>query len=485
MNLDATRLEGECHSRIKGGLKFEKVGEECKQENHMIQRIRRLRVLLVLPALATTGWAQDLSDEELRREIQELKARLSRLESVLDSRQTKEEPKPAVSATRAPEESSDPNSFKASWKNGLNLETADKQFTFQVGGRLQNDWAFFSADRELQPVIGTLQDGTEFRRARILLAAHLYGRLELKAEYDFAGGDAAFKDVFIAWDGVPGLGAVRFGHQKEPFSLEEITSSKYITFLERGLPNLFSPSRNTGVVIQNTAAGERVNWAAGVFREADDTGLGQAEGDFNFTARVTGLPWHQDGGGRLLHLGAAYSRQGAPTGLLRYRQRPEAHLATRFVDTGSFATESQDLLGLEAALVAGPFSLQSEYISAFVDRPPGAADPRFSGYYVQASFFPTGEHRVYKKSSAAFDRLRPKANFFDGRGGKGAWELAARFSHLDLEDSNIQGGELDDFTFGVNWYLNPNTRVMWNYVYSDRENTGDAHVFQTRFHIDF
>ncbi len=44
---------------------------------------------------------------------------------------------------------------------------------------------------------------------------------------------------------------------------------------------------------------------------------------------------------------------------------------------------------------------------------------------------------------------------------------------------------MDDFTFGVNWYLNPNTRFMWNYVYSERERVGDAHVLQTRFHIDF
>ena len=49
----------------------------------------------------------------------------------------------------------------------------------------------------------------------------------------------------------------------------------------------------------------------------------------------------------------------------------------------------------------------------------------------------------------------------------------------------IQGGELRDFTFGVNWYLNPNTRFMWNYGWAERIDLGSANLFQSRFQVDF
>ncbi len=444
---------------------------------------------LLVAACTAFGLAGEASDEDLRREVEELKQRLARLEALLESgtripaRHSEEETPAAAPAETAPAEEAepaDPSRFEARWNNGLRLETRDERFEFQVGGRLQNDWAFFSADDSLER-LAPIQDGTEFRRARVLLAATLFRQIEMKAEYDFAGGDAAFKDVYLGLTDLPGVGSIRFGHQKEPFSLEELTSSKYITFLERALPNTFAPSRNSGVVMQNTLARERVNWALGVFRDANDNAFAVGEGGYNFSTRFTGLPWYRDED-RLLHLGIAYSRQNSPLDLLRYRQRPEAHLAPRIVNTGFFPSSSQDLLGLEAALVSGPFSVQSEYAGAFVNTPSGS-DPRFSSFYVQASYFPTGEHRVYKKSAASFDRVKPKGSFFDG--GRGAWELAARYSHLDLDDADVSGGRLDDFTFGVNWYLNPNTRFMWNYVYSERERVGDAHVLQTRFHIDF
>ena len=67
----------------------------------------------------------------------------------------------------------------------------------------------------------------------------------------------------------------------------------------------------------------------------------------------------------------------------------------------------------------------------------------------------------------------------------GAWEVCLRYSHLDLTDGLIAGGVLDDFTVALNWYLNPNTRFMFNYVYADREDVGSANIFQMRFHIDF
>ena len=373
--------------------------------------------------------------------------------------------------------------FKMYWKNGIRFQTADKAFSFKFGGRIMNDWAFMSEDDSLKAAIGQLQDATtEFRRARLYISGAVYERIIFKAQYDFAGGDADFKDVYLGLKKLPGVGTLKVGHFKEAFGLEELTSSKYITFMERSLPVIFAPSRNTGIGVNNTALNKRLTWAAGLF--LDTGGYGDeddAENSAAATARITGLPWYQ-GKDRLLHLGLSYSNRDAKDDAVEYDQSPEAHLAPDFVDTGSIVADSENRFGIEVALVHGPFSLQGEYMGANVETPDGS-DPSFSGYYASASYFLTGEHRAYKNSSGTFDRVKPKTNF--GKGGSGAWEVAIRYSGLDLNDAPIQGGELEDITFGLNWYLNPNVRTMFNYVLADLDTVGDAEIVQLRFQIDF
>jgi phosphate-selective porin OprO/OprP len=117
-------------------------------------------------------------------------------------------------------------------------------------------------------------------------------------------------------------------------------------------------------------------------------------------------------------------------------------------------------------------------------------DPEFDGFYIYGSYFLTGESRKYSTSNGAFDRVTPKANFHPTEGGWGAWEIGLRYSTIDLSDGAINGGEADNITVGLNWYLNPNVRWMANYVYSDVENREDVsdddlNIVQTRFQIDF
>lgn len=376
----------------------------------------------------------------------------------------------------------DENTFHVYWRDGLRFDTADGRIKLKIGGRLQNDWMFGSGDEALESALGEVSGGTEFRRAWLHVSGTLYNVIEFKAQYGLEGGDVTIKDAYIGIRSIPTLGTFRIGHFKEPFSLEEITGSGYTTFLERSLPNVFAPSRNNGFAVMNRASG--ITWALGVFRDTDGYGvLKDNEEDWALTGRLTALPWNEDGGRRLLHLGGAFSIRSPNDDVLRYRQRPEAHLTYRFVDTSSFAAESVNLYGLEAALVYNSFSLQGEYVSAAVSSDQ-LGDPSFNGYYLFATYFLTGEHRRYSGSSASFSRLPPNRNFgFDG--GMGAWEVCLRYSHLDLTDGLVFGGVLDDFTIALNWYANPNTRFMFNYVYADREDVGAANIFQMRFHIDF
>ena len=156
----------------------------------------------------------------------------------------------------------------------------------------------------------------------------------------------------------------------------------------------------------------------------------------------------------------------------------------RFVDTGAITTDGVDLLNPEVALVAGAFSLQGEYMRALVDGSPGS-NLGFQGGYVQVSFFLTGENRADKTPGAAFSGVRPGRNFLGRGGGCGVWEIGLRYSALDLNEEEVRGGELRDVTVGLNWYLNPNTRVAMNYVRADLASVVDSDVFQTRLQVEF
>ena len=110
-----------------------------------------------------------------------------------------------------------------------------------------------------------------------------------------------------------------------------------------------------------------------------------------------------------------------------------------------------------------------------------------NGYYGQVSYFLTGESRPYKSSYAGFSRVKPNNNY--GFNGKGSIELVARISKMDL--SNAEKGILDSKTIGVNWYLNPNTRVMFNYVMGELSESDEFGIItqenavMMRVQIDF
>ncbi len=390
------------------------------------------------------------------------------------------------------------NFLAAYWKSGLRLDSADGQFKLKIGGRIMNDWAVYSTDKKVRRQFGRIGDGTEFRRARFFMEGSVYGNIKYKFQYDFASSDP-FKDAYIQLRKLPMAGNFTVGHFKEPFSLEELTSSKYITFMERSLPNVFSSGRNLGVRLNRAFMDKRATAAFGFFREGNpadtDTTFGNS-GTYNATTRLTMLPWYVEKGRQLVHLGLSYRHAFHDKGeRVRFRQRPEAHLGPRFVETPRFHIEDVDYFNPEVALVYGPASLQFEWMSALVDRPSGD-DIQYDGFYVFGSFFLTGENRPYKTSSGAFDRVKPRNNF-DWKGGYGALELAARYSMLDLNDEDMNGGELSNFTFGVNWYLNPNVRFMLNYVRAmlDEDDCyykgdmgdhcGDADIVQARFQVDF
>ncbi len=403
--------------------------------------------------------------------------------------------------------------FRVYWKKSLRLETGDGQAKLKLGGQIHNDWYWYGQDHSFRDITDQ-EDGTELRRARVYVSGTLYENLRFKAQYDFADGDADFKSVWIELTKVPGVQNIRVGQFKEPFSLEERVADNDMTFMERALPNAFAPSRNTGAMVHGAYLGEpgeaRLTTALGVFRTTDSYGNDATDGGYAGTARVTGLPWYEDGGRRLLHLGLGYTHRNVGD-TLRIRQRPESHGADRLVDTGNMNVHDMDAGVVEAALVYGPFSLQGEYFLNHVNTA-DRGDRDFDGFYVQASYTLTGEHRPYKNSEGEFGRIVPRNNFriHGDERGWGAWEIALRYSAIDLDDGHtrftdrlldlsreIRGGEEQNLTVGLNWYLNPNSRVMLNYIHANIENnnlgTGrfwrdrdyDLDILQSRFQVTF
>ncbi len=385
---------------------------------------------------------------------------------------------------------------------------AAEKFSVSVDGRVYVDSVFFGQSAGSVAAFGDAQDTVQFRTARLGAQGSGFDVFDYKIEVDFAGRDStndqstAFKDVYLGINDLPFLGRVQIGHYKEPISLEELTSSRYITFMERSLLNVFAPQRNVGIAAYRFSENERFTFAFGGFRTIGDKPpyVADDDGGYAFTMRGTYLPWYDEAtnGRGLLHLGLGYSYRDVDDPNQRVRTRAETNVGPYILDTGVIAgVEDYQLLNPEIAFVYGPFSVQAEYIAAFYNRAVNDAD--FHAAYVQTSYFLTGEHRPYDRKKGVFTRVKPFENFFRVRTcdgniemGKGAWELAYRYSWLDLDDADAQvfGGNSSDHTVGVNWYLNPYTRLMFNYVYaqvSPANNSADTDlsVFQMRAQFDF
>jgi phosphate-selective porin OprO/OprP len=164
----------------------------------------------------------------------------------------------------------------------------------------------------------------------------------------------------------------------------------------------------------------------------------------------------------------------------------------------------------ELAAVQGPWTFQAEWLASFTHHaqrlgPAGGAGPLadplfYQGGYVQLLYFLTDDHDHYSLERAAFDRVTPRENFFwvPGDGGSffgtGAWQVGARYNVLDLDDQGINGGILHNFTVGLNWFFNPNTKWQFNYIATYRDvsetvafpdGSGWIHGWGMRFAQDF
>jgi phosphate-selective porin OprO/OprP len=389
----------------------------------------------------------------------------------------------------------------ATWNNGFKLAD-DNGNSVKIGGRLYVDWAWFQSDDTYHESARLIPiDGTEFRTARLFAEGTMHDIVFYKFQVDLSSPSPRFKDAYIGLSKTPIFGMdLLVGQFKQPIGLEELTSSKYITFMERSQTAGYAISRESGIQLSRPFLEDRMTFRGSFFRNSTSRGTSLGNGTYGVASRLTAVPWKGEDS-NLLHLGFGFARRNRAIDSEFYVLEPEAHLQPIY-KLNEVPADAAYMYDVEAAAVVGPFSVQGEFMYMGNAAPDGLESSAFSSWYGQASWFITGESRPYKASRGIFNRVNPETPY--GRTGTGAFEIAARYSSTDLNDGIYQGGTLDAITLGANWYLNPNTRLMLNWVRSDgatptpglidpdepelgleQSATGVTKPIQTRFQVDF
>ena len=354
----------------------------------------------------------------------------------------------------------------------------------KISGRVHVDAFGFTNDDGYSQFAGGDDEPNRlgFRRLRFGVKGKVKDNMVYKIEAEFANGnDMEFRDAYAGWSDLPVLQKVLVGNQKRPFGLDHLNSSRFNVFLERPfvIEAFNEDARRLGIQSYGVSDDQAYNWRYGVFNQRNIQDEGNYVGDhlqLQIAGRFANTIWYDDvsGGRGYAHWAVSGAHADVSTDGLaesRFRTRPETRTTgTRVLDTGQIAgADFYDLIGFEGVVNVGPVQVVGEYQSNWVSRE-GFNQVQLDGGYVYVSYFLTGEHMPWDRSSGTLGRIKPFQNFWlvdkcDGcrDGGWGAFQLAARYSAIDLSDEDVLGGEAEGFTLSMNWYWNPNARVQVNY----------------------
>lgn len=404
-------------------------------------------------------------------------------------------------STRDSEKKKKSGEIKASFKDGIEWVSGDKQNKMSINGRIQADYRGFSEENSNNEA-----DTWDIRRAYLTAKGTFFGNYDFEITYN---GASAASDLQYAWLNARywDQAQVRFGQFKQPFGLEELGSSRFINFTERSFVSQLVPGVDRGAMLHGVPM-KGVTYALGMFngvgvqsgQNANDTAV-EADGKA-YTGRVTAnfaeLMGNKDA---VFHLGAAYSNSRENGNVTAFSMRSEGR-GTNILTTNGFtaigATNSgYDLkrTGLEGAVAYGPFKIQSEYIKAkfepdannlLMAGATAGEDYEIKAYNAAVTWMITGESYATTYKDGTFGgRMKPKNEFVTpGAPGFGAWEVGVRYSKFDASDFNTAAmtadvfnatganGEFNEaksYTFGLKWIPNGNVRYLLNYVKTDME----------------
>jgi len=429
----------------------------------------RHAILAIAIGAALAGTSASASAQSRDSEIEALKAQIAELMQKVESLEERTDAQSDVNVDTATQLDNIANkSVKVDTKGGIKVTSADGKFEATVGGRIHFD--AYAFDRDIASTTGT----TEFRRARLTLSGKALG-WDYKMEQDFGAGSNldGLRDLYIAksvWGG-----KVTVGHFKPYRSMEELTSSNEVLMMERpfasasGLFNGRQFQQGVGYMRSgaNYTAGLSVfnlRGAAGVRNE----GVGAA-------GRFTYAPINSETG--TLHLGGWFSVEDLNAGSANTsasvsyagRRGPSQTIAA----VNGVAGDKITAYAAEVAGSFGPAFFQGEYVQSTFEQP-FFSDQDVTAWYLQGSWMLNGGHKPYKSAAGVFGS--PKV------GDKGLWELTARYDNIENKD--IANREVNSTLFGVNYYVNPNLRFMFNYTKGENEVNGDEtgqYALRTQF----
>jgi phosphate-selective porin OprO/OprP len=471
--------------------------------------------------------AQDL--QVIQAQINAMQATIKALE-----KQVQDAKSQAAAAQTAASDSKSDLDLKVKWRGAPEFSSNDGKFKAKVRGRLHVDYNAIDQDEAItgRPDVSA----AEIRRARLGVEGVLWYDVKYIVEVDFANDAVSLKDAYAEYTGLAKDLGLRVGNFKTFNSLDQLNSSNYRTFQETpALVEAWGIDRQIGAAA--IYAKDHYTLSAGIFGPYSSNDERWLEDVKTGSARLTVAPINSDVNGvhQVVHLGASwrYREQAehlrSPSSatldplsdqFFQYRARgADLHLADRFVSTpGIF--DADTFWGLEALVIWKSFHVQAEYSELEAEVSPlfNGADPTYTGWYVDAGWFITGETLEYNKGVYGRPKVKNPVVWSKG-GGWGAWQLAFRYDVVDLTDKAItlQGntagtspqptsvnctncGEQNTWIVGVNWWLNDYSRIQFQYGESDVEggalllangtsaNRNDGATikgFGTRFQVDW
>lgn len=432
--------------------------------------------LAAAPALAQDDAALAAEIAAMRAKIESLEAKVKELEGAQQK-----------TAAAVP-----------SWKGAPQFENKKAGWSFKPLGRLQYDVGYVESPNGVRdPGLGF---SSELRRARLGVEGTIPGGFGYKLELGFDDNEVEVTDAYLSYEASDQVGFT-IGQHNNFQSLEEVTSSRFLSFMERAaFTDAFNFERRVGLSARFAQGDVVVN--AGVFTDniadlanaQDAIGLGDENDAVSFDGRIVYAP---EFGGTQLHLGgSAHYRDNGDTAArgpaTRYRQRPFIHTTnTRFLATPGLRVATETNYGLEAALIRGPFHATGELHWLTGDRLAAGVNPTFFGGYAEAGYFLTGETRGYK--AGRWDRTKVLQPV--GEGGLGALQVNLRYDHLDLTSGGIIGGRQQGYLASLIWIPQDHVRFYLNYGHLRYDDAAVAaaggardygiDVFGARAQVDF
>ena len=465
------------------------------------------------PDTATMSREIQLLQEQLRTLQQQLEAVKAANEGTRDA--VAREAKERIATDNAVANAAPPKvaHVAESGAHKFSLESADGAYSIALTGRLNLDMGTYLNFKPATTAVGTqhLTSGFNARRARIGVTGKVASDWTYNFIYDAGNSQdtagAGIQTAQITYNGFKDVIIDLPGYSEPPFTLETATSSNDIVFMERSTPSNLATGLNAGDFRANTGIRfiDDRYWVGAYFTgpqaSADShTNVNERFGAFQRASVqvITGPDYTVHLGGALDELlqapnvpAVAPVPAGAPPvtpGQITLSDRPEIRIdPTALLSTGALGTVANPVTGgmiynVEAAATFGSLFAQAEYDHYKIDRR-GLGSNNFEGAYAMVVYTLTGEHRSYNRATGAYGGITP-AHPFSMSGGTGAWEVAARFSYADLRDgvtpgialpaSGVNGGLQQNYTFGVNWYVNTYMRFMLNFVHSDIKKTQTA-----------